>query len=292
MIDFASLPPLAALRAFAAFNDTGSVVKAGAALNVSHPAISQQLRALEDHLGLALFDRSGNTLRLTPDGNALAAAVQAGFAGIVRAVADLTGVETGRPLMVTTTSAFAAGWLLPRLADFRAGHPGIDLMVDPTPEVKPLGPGGIDVALRYGTGGWPGLEDELILSTPVVVVAAPSLVGTAPVQGLDTLAGLPWVQELGTTEAVDFLHRHGLARSGGSGLTALPGNLMLEAVRAGQGVAVTARAFVEADLASGRLRLLHEDNEREGYYLVTRPGVQRPSARAFAAWIRRQRTKD
>jgi LysR family glycine cleavage system transcriptional activator len=291
-MDFARLPPLAALRAFAAFTETGSIVKAGAALNVSHPAISQQLRALEDHLGLALFDRSGNALRLTANGQALAAAVQAGFGGIARTVADLTGAESGRPLMVTTTSSFAAGWLLPRLADFRAAHPGIDLMVDPTPEVKPLGPGGIDLALRYGTGGWPGLVDELILSTPVVVVAAPALVGEAPVAGLAALAGLPWVQELGTTEAVDFLHRHGLARRAGSGLTALPGNLMLEAARAGQGVAVTARAFVEADLASGRLRLLYEDNAREGYYLVTRPGVQRPAARAFAAWIRRQRTKD
>jgi LysR family glycine cleavage system transcriptional activator len=290
-MDFSLLPPLAALRAFAAFTATGSVVKAGAALNVSHPAISQQLRALEEHLGLALFDRSAQALRLTPEGQALAAAVQAGLGGIAAVVADLTGAETGRPLMVTTTSSFAAGWLLPRLADFRAGNPDVDLMLDPTPEVKPLGPGGIDIALRYGAGRWPGVSAELILSTPVVVVAAPSLVGEGPVSGLEAVADLPWVQELGTTEAVDFLQRHGLVRKVGGGLTALPGNLMLDAVRTGQGVGVTARAFVEADLASGRLRLLHEDDEREGYYLVTRPGVQRPAARAFATWIRRQRPK-
>ena len=71
-------------------------------------------------------------------------------------------------------------------------------------------------------------------------------------------------------------------------MTALPGNMMLEAARAGQGVAVTAQAFVEADLAAGRLRLIHQDHQQEGYYLVARPGVQRPAARAFAAWVRRQ----
>ena len=287
MSGLASLPPLAALRAFAAFVETGSVVAAGAMLNVSHPAVSQQLRALETHLGLALLDRGGRGLRLTPDGTRLAAAVTAGFAQMVRAVEDLTGADAGRPLMITTTAAFASGWLLPRLADFRAQHAEISLMIDPSPEVKPLVPGGIDIALRYGRGDWPGVSSELILDTPVVVVATASLVGAGPIGTLSDLAGLPWLQELGTTEATDFMQRHGIAPAG-LGMTALPGNLVADAVRDGQGIAVLARAFVEADLAAGRLRLLFEDGAREGYYLVTGPGVLRPPARAFARWIRRQ----
>jgi DNA-binding transcriptional LysR family regulator len=155
MTDFHALPPLAALRAFAAFVEAGSLVRAGAALNVSHAAVSQQLRALETHLGVALFDRSGQALRLTAEGQRLAEAVVSGFEAMGRAVEELTGRDAGRPLMVTTTSSFAAGWLLPRLADFRARHPGIDLMIDPSPEVKPLAPGGFDVALRYGAGADP-----------------------------------------------------------------------------------------------------------------------------------------
>ena len=287
MIDLRALPPLAALRAFAAYAGTGSVTAAGDTLNVSHAAISQQLRALETHLGVALFDRSARGLVLTEAGLRLADAVDSGFGAIVRAVTELTGADADRPLMVSTTSSFAAAWLLPQLADFRARNPGIDLMIDPTPEVKKLEPGGFDIALRYGAGNWPGVEAEQILHASTVVVAAPEL--QAVKRGLEFLGHLPWLQELGTSEATDFLQRHGLSRpDGGPGLTALPGNLLLEAVRSAQGVAVLTRAFVAEDLASGRLELLYEDEGCEGYFLVTRPGVLRPAARAFANWIRRQ----
>lgn len=292
MIDFSALPPLAALRAFAAFVETGSVVKAGDRLNVSHAAVSQQLRALESHLGLSLLDRSGHSLRLTDEGRRLADAVVGGFEGMARTVEELTGKDAGRPLMVTTTATFASGWLLPRLADFRLKHPEIDLMIDPTPEVRPLGPGGMDLALRYGAGDWPGVDAELIVSTPVVVVAAPSVVGDRRLDSPGGLDGLPWLQELGTNEATDFMQRHGISRQGGPGMTVLPGNLILDAARDGQGVAAIARAFVEADLASGRLRELYCSDEREGYFLVSRPGVLRPAARAFAAWIRRQAARE
>ena len=76
-MDWRDLPPLSALRAFAAFAETGKVVAAGNALGVSHAAISQQLRGLEDHLGLSLLDRSGRSLRLTPEGQVLADALDA-----------------------------------------------------------------------------------------------------------------------------------------------------------------------------------------------------------------------
>jgi LysR family glycine cleavage system transcriptional activator len=289
MSSFDHLPPLAGLRAFAAFAESGSVVKAAALLNVSHPAISQQLRSLETHLGLSLLDRSGHGMKLTTEGQQLADAAVAGFGGISRIIAALTGADADRPLMITTTASFASGWLVPRLADFRARHPGISMMIDPTPEVKPLAPGGTDLALRYGRGDWPGVEASLIISTPVVVVAAPKLLGDRK-PALDALGDLPWLEELGTSEATGLRYRLGLgsARSGGPGLTALPGNLMVDAARDGQGIAVVARAFVEADIAAGRLVQLYEDDEKEGYWLVTRPGVLRPSAREFAVWIRRQ----
>jgi LysR family glycine cleavage system transcriptional activator len=132
MTSWRSLPPLSALRAFAAFVDTGSVTRAGAELNVSHAAISQQLRTLETHLGLALFDRRGRELALTAEGRLLAEAATVGFDGIAKVVEVLTGAEAGRPLQITTTPSFAAGWLMPRLADFRAHHPEIDIAIDPS----------------------------------------------------------------------------------------------------------------------------------------------------------------
>jgi LysR family transcriptional regulator, glycine cleavage system transcriptional activator len=101
------------------------------------------------------------------------------------------------------------------------------------------------------------------------------------------LAGLPWLEELGTSEATAFLEKFGVTRDAGHGLTSMPGNLVLDAARDGQGLAVIARAFVEGDLAAGRLLVVHEDSEREGYFIVTRPGVQRPAVKAFATWALR-----
>ena len=93
------LPPLAALRAFCAWAETGSMTAAGVALNVSHAAISQQIRALEAHLGLALIERGTGTAQLTEDGARLADALRSGFGEMARVVAELTGAEAGRPLL-------------------------------------------------------------------------------------------------------------------------------------------------------------------------------------------------
>lgn len=290
-MDWTALPPLAALRAFAAFADKGSVQAAGDALNVSHAAISQQIRNLETHLGLSLLDRSGRSMVLTGDGQRLADAVIEGFGGVVRITDELTGRDADRPLMVSATPSFASSWLMPRLADFRAANPSISLMIDPTAEVKSLEPGGIDVALRYGAGEWPGLEAELLVRSPIALVAATSLVGTGPFDDLSALREFHWLQELGTNEATEWFARLGVDRNRAMGISSLPGNLMIEAARQGQGIAITARAFVEDDIATGRLRLLYEDIRDKGYFVVTRPGVQRPPVRRFVRWLRRHATE-
>jgi LysR family glycine cleavage system transcriptional activator len=287
-MDWRNLPPLNGLKAFAAFAKTGAVAKAGAALGVSHAAISQQIRQLEEHLGLALVSRASRELVLTAQGRMLADAALSGFGKISEVVAVLTGADAGRALQITTTPSFAVGWLMPRLADFRSKHPEIDLVIDPTPDLRKLGPEGADIAFRYGNGDWPGLHAQILLNSTIVVVAAPGLIAPEQVETVADLADLPWLQELGTSETSAFLEKYGVERGGRFGMTSLPGNLMLEAARAGQGVAVIARAFVEADVAAGRLNVLVEDDEREGYFLVTTQGVLRPAAKAFSHWAMRQ----
>lgn len=288
MIPWRSLPPLTALRAFAAFAESGTLVAAAERLGVSHAAVSQQLRALEGYLGLSLLRRNGRELALTPEGRTLAAVLAEGFGAIAAEIARLSGAEAARPLRLTTTPSLAANWLMPRLSDFRARNPGIDVVIDPTGGLQPLGPDGFDVALRYGDGTWPGCEAHLLIASGVVVVAAPALVGDRAVSRIADLADLPWMQELGTSEAADFLQAHGVTREAQRGMTSLPGNMMIDAARDGQGVAVIARAFVAADIAAGRLRELYSDPRRKGYYLVTPEGVLRPPVRAFARWVRRQ----
>ena len=288
-MDWQHLPPVPALRAFAAFVDKGSLSAAGDALNVSHAAISQQLRQLERHLDLALLDRSGRSLALTPAGEQLAAAATSGFQRMIDAAEELTGADADRPLHVSTTPNFAGAWLMPRLPDFRAQHPEIDIMLDPTLQVVTFVPGGVDVAVRYGDGNWPGLESEPLLSSPMVVVAAPSLMGTRTVSDPADLAEAPWVEELGTSEATRWLEANGVAPDKSRRRMALPGNMMLDAARNGQGVAVVIRKFVEGDLQAGRLVALFTDEVTSGYYVVTRPGLQRPALKAFLRWLRRQK---
>lgn len=283
------MPPLAALRAFAAFVQSGGVAGAGEALNVSHAAISQQLRALERHMGVALLDRSGRALALTDEGERLAQALTLGFGAIWGAVQELTGADAARPLHISATPTFAAHWLMPRLPDFRLSHPGIDLMLDPSPALVELGPGGIDIALRYGRGGWPGLRSQRLVDSPMVVVAAPSLLRGRAIAEPADLADLPWLEELGTSEATRWLRRHGVTQGIVGDRVQVPGNLMLDGARDGQGVAVSVRLFVEADVAAGRLKILFEEPGGAGYHIVTRAGVLRPAARAFIGWLRRQR---
>ncbi|THH35859.1 LysR family transcriptional regulator [Aliishimia ponticola] len=283
-MEWRDLPPLAAIRAFAAFADTGNVQAAGAALNVSHAAISQQLRALEDHLGLALLDRSGRAMTLTPEGRALAAATLEGFGKMAGAVAELTGAEADRPLQISTTASFAANWLMPRLGGFRAEYPEIDLVISAAPQRVDPAPGGVDLALRYGDGDWSGVDSELLMGAPIVGVAAPSLFGGAPPEDLTELTEYTWFQELGTHEGSDWLGPRGLRAS--TGVVTVPGNLAIDGARAGEGIALTARIAVEADLASGGLICLFELRSEAGYYMVTRPGVLRPPLRKLMKWLR------
>ena len=291
MINWSDLPSLGALRAFSAYVQSGSVAAAGTALNVSHAAISQQLRGLEAHLGTPLFDRSNRALELTPEGQDLALALEDGFARIAAGVEALSQAEAQRPLNVGCTPTFASAWLMPRLAGFQSEHPGIDMMLSPSPVLVDPSPGGIDVALRYGVGGWKGLDSTPLIDAPVVVVGAPSLFkGKLPTAPAD-LVQYPWLEELGTNETSSWLAVQGLGEKQVLSRTQVPGNLMVDGARNGQGIAVTTRIAVAEDLEAGRLIAVFEERRDAGYHIVTKPGVQRPPLKAFLKWLRREAKK-
>ncbi|WP_439521666.1 LysR family transcriptional regulator [Marivita sp.] len=291
MIDWGRLPSLSALRAFCAFVQTGSVTDAGLALNVSHAAISQQLRSLETHLGTPLLDRSSRALELTSDGRDLARALEDGFGRIASGIEAVTNADAQRPLNVACTSTFASAWLMPRLAGFQAEHPGIDMIMTPSPALTDPTPGAIDVAIRYGNGGWAGLDSEPLMESPLVVVGAPSLFKGQIPENPKELIDFPWLEELGTTESTSWFATRGLINARVRSRTEVPGNLMLDGARNGQGVAVSTRIAVAEDLAAGRLIAVFEDRLNAGYHLVTRPGVHRAPLKAFLRWIRRAAVK-
>jgi len=286
-MDWMSLPSLTALRAFAALAETGSVVSAGARLNVSHAAISQQIKALEDRMSVALVDRTGRQLVLTPQGQQLADTLINGFGAISRTVEALTGANESRPLHIATTPMFASSWLAPQMAGFHAIYPNANIIISTTPKVQLLEPGGIDVALRYGDGNWPGLESELLFASSTVIVGAPSLVGSRVFEDPAELCDLPLLQGEGVSESSNWLERSIFLQERTAGLVQMPSNLLLDAARDGRGVVALIRAFVENDIAAGRLQLLFEHNDNKGFHIVTRPGFQRPALKTFLKWLRK-----
>lgn len=285
-MDWSNLPPLNALRAFSAVAEHQSLTKAGNALNVTHAAVSQQIRNLEKHLGAQLVQRNGRGVALTPQGLELADTLQQSFADIAMSVETLSASNIIRPLQISMTPMFASGFLLPRLASFSAAHPDIELMLDPQIATVDLNPGGTDMAIRFGTGNWPGLEAELLMPGCLTVVAAKSLIGTQKLTNPAQLLDYPILQELASTEFADWLESRGVPAEAKRNVIHMPGNMLLDGLRRGDGICATVPIFIHDELKSGDLVILFEDPiPNIGYYIVTRPGVQRPPLRSFINWL-------
>ncbi|MDF2233331.1 LysR family transcriptional regulator [Albimonas sp. CAU 1670] len=287
----APLPSLAALRAFEAAARTLSFSEAGREMNVSHAAVAQNVRKLEAELGRPLMRRAGRGLALTADGALLARGVSAGFDEIRAALEAFAEEDAARPVRVTLTPNFAVGFLIPRLGGFRRAHPEIQLDIDPSARVVDLSEGRVDLAIRYGDGSWPGVESRLLLASPRIITAAPSLVEGRRVERMEDLAAFPWLQEQGTEEMSRWLVEHGVEGLTGAGGAYLPGYMIHPALLDGQGIALSGKVFVQADLDAGRLVKLFEDDDPEGrlgYHIVRRPGPERPALQAFIRWLRRE----
>lgn len=287
MIDWKSLPPLTALRAFEATARLGGFSAASRVLNVTHAAVAQQVRGLEEHLGVALVQRDGRGLVLTPEGATFAASLSEGFGSIQSAVQTLRTGNGDRPLRLSLSPGFAAQWLMPRLRYFWAAHPDIPVSMLPDQRIVDLRREGIDLAIRYGQGRWPGVEAQYLTSAQYVVTAAPSLVPSGKRLDIAEMAALPWVITSDWPEADSWLGSIGLDQAA-LHKTAFPNeDLALAAARQGLGLLVEAYALVEDDLKSGRLVMVHDNQDPlPAYFTVTLPGPQRHAVRAFLKWLR------
>ena len=287
-MDWSGLPPLSALRAFAVLAETKSYSRAGQALNVTHGAVIQQVRALEERLGVSLAVREGRGVRLTQEGVALAQDLALGFASIRRGVETLTEADARRPVQVSMSPAFAVAWLMPRLTAFQREHPEITLLLNPTAEVVELKPGGIDLAIRYTDRRRKTEPLDTVLLADMVVVGTPALIGERRITKPAQLVDLPWLQELGTDEVGDWLAMRGVRPARPLAISHMPGNLIMEAVRRGDGLTYTARPFVDEEIRAGRLVELFSEPAFGFYHIRTRPGVLRAPVKTFIRWLRQQ----
>lgn len=284
--------PLNSLRAFAAVHETGSVGAAAHALKVTHGAVSQHLRGLEDRLQRKLFTRSGNRLVMLPEAADLADNLLRNFRAIAGDIDQFRRDEN--IVNITVTPHFAQYWLLPRLGDFLQRHPEIDLRINADATVHDLTHGDFDAAVRHGDGNWPGVNCERLLEGRDVVVAAPSVLESVSIQTPQDLTKLPWIlDEDRDIEMSNWFDDHGLAHHAHTRITRLPSALTLVAALDGYGVAWLPHVYAAPYLTSGRLVQLFSDDRwaaqnTRHYYLCWADSKNRPGFRTFRQWIRRQ----
>lgn len=171
-----SRPPLHALLGFAAAARTGNLTRAAESQNLTVSALSHQIRALEERLGRRLFDRGPRGVRLTADGERLLARVGPHLEALAEELRPFAP-RRGERLTVSVLPSMASAWLVPRLGDFLAAHPRLELSLLSSERLVDFDRDpGIDAALRMGAGQWPGLVVEHLLDETLVPVASPALV--------------------------------------------------------------------------------------------------------------------
>jgi LysR family glycine cleavage system transcriptional activator len=171
------LPSMQALRAFEATARLQSLTRAAAELYLTHGAISHQIKGLEDELGARLIERQGRGIRLTDEGERFAARIRSAFAELGDAIRELTERANPRRLRVSVVPSFAARWLLPRMGHFLAAHPDVDLEISATLALVDFRRDNVDLAIRSGSGSWPGVVAELLYDEIYVPVCSPRLAG-------------------------------------------------------------------------------------------------------------------
>ena len=285
------LPPLKTLPDFEAAARHLSFTKAAAELNVTHGAVSRQVKSLEDYLGLPLFRRLNRALRLTDEGQAYARSVRELLDSLAETTRRLRTPKEASGLTVSTTYSFTSGWLVPRLGRFRALHPDIDVRLQANDHVIDFSRDNVDLSIRFGRGHYPGLTAERLMDDDFAPVSSPALLkGKHPLRKPADLRHHVLIHDEGTE--VDW--RMWLAAAGVEGVDASRGPVFshsaiaIQAAVRGEGVALGRMALVEEEIAAGQLvRLFDLRLKAEmAYYIVCPPSaLERPKVRAFRDWL-------
>jgi LysR family transcriptional regulator, glycine cleavage system transcriptional activator len=293
------LPALSALRAFEAAARHRSFSKAADELFVTPAAISHQIHALEADLGVRLFHRLNRSIELTASAQVLLPGLSEAFAGIRTAVRRLHSHNDTGSLTVTASPSFAAKWLVLRLHRFQARSPAVDVRISATDEVVDLAKADFDLAIRYGSGHYPGLDAELLFTNEVFPACSPHLLTNGrPLRKPDDLRDYQLIHD----QAIErdplvptwpmWLKAAGVRDlPATAGLSFNSMSLALDAALAGQGVVLAYSTIAAADIAAGRLVRLFSLSlpDQFSYYVVTVPGaLERPKVRAFRDWLREE----
>ncbi len=249
------LPPIASLRAFAFAARSLSFKTAAAELGLSPSALSRQIQALEDHLGVRLFRRLNPGLALTAGGTPLPRRRRRAHSVSSRRRRTWLAPRA-RPLRVSALESFSESWLVPHLPDFERLHPDVPLEIEATLRYADFARDAVDVAIRFGRGPWDGLHSEPLVDLDVFPVCSPTLAaGPPPLRDPQDLAAHTLIHVAQTPDA----WREWLRATGAGGLEPRRAvtydhvSIALSAAESGQGIALSTGILCERRLREGRL---------------------------------------
>jgi LysR family transcriptional regulator, glycine cleavage system transcriptional activator len=293
----ARLPGLDSLRAFEAAARRLSFTDAAEELHVTQGAVSQRIKALELTLGIRLFRRLPRQLELTSDGAHLARGVREGLSQIVRAIAEIDHKSATGTLTVSVLPSFMRRWLMPRLPRFHERYPGIDVQILAEGLPVDLNMRGLDAAIRFGHGRYPGLHTTYLMADSVVPVCSPKLLAEHPrrietaedVLSLPLLHDTPTETDLSKSDWASWLTHLGVpSKRLTSGLRFDQADLLIEAAVLGLGVALVRTSLIADDISSGRLIYAHSRAAPTAfsyYFLSSAGSSSHPRVICFRAWL-------
>ena len=284
------LPNLNGLRAFEAAARKKSIKEAARELFVTPGAVSQQVKGLEEELGVQLFHRRSNRLELSGSGVELSPVLREAFTSISVALDDIKDRESLGPLTISVLSSFAAKWLVTRLGRFRELHPEIDVRISASDQLVDFESENVDLAIRYGLGDYPGLWSQWLLSEEIFPVCSPALLaGPPPILTPEDLNRYTLLHDEAYSDWEMWLRMHGIQGvNPARGTVFNDAAMVLQAALNSQGVAMTRGELAREDLEQGRLVKPFDLTlpNRSAYYVVCPENrAEWPKVAAFLEWV-------
>lgn len=289
MLNLEMVVRLSLLHTFVVVARSGRMRDAAASMALTPSAISQRIRELEDAIGYRLFNRTQTGVELNAAGAALFASLDEPFR-MIETVGGELEIPSSRRIRISTMGSFAANWLVPRLPGFSQRHPDIDVALETESRIVDLRREPVDLAIRHGLGGYPGLEAAWLMAPELIVVASPELLRSRPPirTPADCLA-FPLLHDMDRAdwrlwfEAQGVEPHHDL-----KGPSFSDDHLMIRAAVSGQGLALVRDVYADDDLRAGRLKQAIDVQwpTRFAYYAVgTSEALQKPAVRRFREWL-------
>jgi len=282
------LPPLRSFRVLEAAARHQNYTRAADELHLTHSAVSHQIHALEETLGVRLFERSGRQMRATESGRQLAQDVRATLDALAAAVERVRGADSANSITVSVLPSFAAAWLVARLGGFLERHPQVELRLESTTALADFRNDGVDVAIRYGNGNYEDLESVKLFDDEVFPTMSPKLRRSARIRVPADLARVPLLRIRNQPWAPWFTAAGMNLAEPRRGPVFNDSELALQAAIQGQGAVLARGSLAAAKLRAGVLVAPFKQRiaSPQTCYLVYPPQhARKPSVQLFRDWL-------